>query len=66
MSALLIQCSREDVEIAYQMAFYLFELKNIKLCQFLIQSFPAEELQNPESPLAVIKTILTGKVSNDL
>ena len=63
---LLIQCSQEDVESAYQMAFFLYELADVKFCYSITHAFPQEELQNKNSPLFKMQQILLGTVSTDL
>lgn len=66
VSSLLIQCCQEDCEMAYQMAFSLYELQNIKLSQRIIESFPKDLLEDSQSPLSTVSAILSGKISKTL
>ena len=65
VSDLLIQCSQEDIDIAYQLAFLLYEIDNIVVCNTVIGHFPSD-LLTPNSPLATVVDILRGKISKEL
>ena len=65
MSDLIVQCSQEDIAIAYQLAFLLYETDNIVVCNTVITSFPSD-LLTPGSSLSTIVDILRGKISKEL
>lgn len=66
VSALLVQCSEETKDIAFQMAFLLFELDDINLCKAIRADFPKQLLEDEHSTLSQVNSILTGKVSKEL
>lgn len=58
----MLQCCNEDKEVAYQMAFSLYDLHDIKLCHTVSNAFPNET----EGVFHNMKQILAGKISKDL